>query len=156
MYNLVLNSRASNTTKINFATTGNQTIKYSVNLSSFLPKNHSEYKCEFSFISDNISSTTNIPSTRTVSIDIDNLSTFDGLSSSKIVGFIVPDGIVYVSTAGQYKFYMTGNKNNVPFFINTTNSINTLTVTISNLNNQNIATSLLPDYCINISFVPVD
>ena len=51
---------------------------------------------------------------------------------------------------------MTGNKSNVPFFINTTNSINTLTVTISNLNNQNVATTLLPEYCINISFVPVD
>ena len=156
MYNLVLNSRASNATKINFATTGNQTIKYNVNLGSFLPNNHSIYKCEFSFVSDNISSTTIIPSTGMVSIDIGNLNSSDGLSSSKIVGFIVPDGIVFVSSNGQYKFYMTGNKNNVPFFINTTNSINTLTVTISNLNNQNIATSLLPDYCLNISFVPID
>ena len=156
MYNLVLNSRASNATKINFAITGNQTIKYSVNLGSFLPKNHSKYKCEFSFVSDNISSTTNIPSTGMVSIDIGNLNSSDGLSSSKIVGFIVPDAIVFVSSNGQYKFYMTGNKSNVPFFIDTTNSINTLTVTISNLNNQSIATSLLPEYCINISFVPVD
>ena len=97
MYNLVLNSRASNATKINFATTGNQTIKYAVNLGSFLPKNHSKYKCEFSFVSDNISSTTNIPSTGMVSIDIGNLNSSDGLSSSKIVRFIVPDGMVLYS-----------------------------------------------------------
>jgi hypothetical protein len=154
MYNLVLNSRASNATKINYATTGNQTIKYAVNLSSFLPKNHFKYKCQFSFITD-YTSNANIPSTGVVSIDIGNLNTSDGSNSSKVIGFIVPDSVVYISGA-LYKFYITASYKNVDFFINTSNSINSLTVTISNLNNQSIATALLPDYCINISFVPVD